>query len=264
MSGLPGRLDGRHACRRRPAPGRPAPMPRMSTAPCSTPCRQRWRRATPTSTTTARLTMSGGHPAVEQQDGEGEGGAGAGAAPPAVAAEGDQVADDDAGQHGQRPADGAGREERVAAGEGPVEAGAEDERRPPRRPPRAARARTGAGRCSAPGRPEAASAVRCGGVPRRSRCTVRWRAPPRPDAPKAARPHRLARHAPVARRSRESGAALSVGSIPVPLTAGGAHATRPDARQPSTAPRWKTLPLARQEQGDAPTAAGHGRCTPQQ
>ncbi len=70
----------------------------------------------------------GGDPAVEQQDAEGEGGARAGAAPPAGAAEGDQVADDDAGQDGQRPADRAGREERVVAGERPEEAGAEDER----------------------------------------------------------------------------------------------------------------------------------------
>ncbi len=70
---------------------------------------------------------AGRDPAVEQQDRQGEGGAGAGAAPPAGAAEHDQMADDDAGEHGQRPAGGAGREERVAAGERPVEAGAQHE-----------------------------------------------------------------------------------------------------------------------------------------
>src|SRR5207253_2539346 len=69
----------------------------------------------------------GGHPAVQQEHGEGEGGAGARAAPPAGAAERHQVADDDAGQHGQRPADGTGREECVVFAEGAVEAGAEDE-----------------------------------------------------------------------------------------------------------------------------------------
>ncbi len=69
----------------------------------------------------------GGHPAVQQQDGEGEGRAGARAAPPAGTAERDQVADDDADQDGQRPAGGTGRKERVVPGEGPVEAGAQDE-----------------------------------------------------------------------------------------------------------------------------------------
>ncbi len=63
--------------------------------------------------------QDGGQPAVEEQDGEGEGRAGARAAPPAVAAEGDQVADDDAGQDRQRPADGASREERLTFAEGP-------------------------------------------------------------------------------------------------------------------------------------------------
>ena len=51
--------DGTRAERGR-ARARAAPMPRMSTAPCSTPCRQRCRRATPTRTTTARLTRPAG------------------------------------------------------------------------------------------------------------------------------------------------------------------------------------------------------------
>ncbi|MGX1250026.1 hypothetical protein RKD48_002537 [Streptomyces ambofaciens] len=37
------------------------------------------------------------------------------------------MADDDAGQHGQGPADGAGREEGVSVAERPVETGAQDE-----------------------------------------------------------------------------------------------------------------------------------------
>lgn len=57
---------------------------------------------------------AGGHPAVQEQHREGEGGAGAGAAPPAVAAECDEMADDDAGEDRERPARGAVREERPA------------------------------------------------------------------------------------------------------------------------------------------------------
>ncbi|CAM5310249.1 hypothetical protein STANM309S_02206 [Streptomyces tanashiensis] len=68
---------------------------------------------------------SRGHPAVQQEDGEGEGGAGAGAAPPAVPAEGDQVADDEAGEDGEGPAGDAAGEESVAGADGSLEPGDE-------------------------------------------------------------------------------------------------------------------------------------------
>ncbi len=61
--------------------------------------------------------QDGGHPAVQQEDGEGQGRARARAAPPAVAAEGDQVAHDDTGQDRQGPADGAFREQGPAGAE---------------------------------------------------------------------------------------------------------------------------------------------------
>ncbi|ESU47394.1 hypothetical protein P376_4633 [Streptomyces sp. HCCB10043] len=64
--------------------------------------------------------QDGRQPAVQQEHGEGEGGAGAGAAPPAVAAEGHQMADDDPGEHGEGPADHPVREERLALLDGPV------------------------------------------------------------------------------------------------------------------------------------------------
>ncbi len=71
----------------------------------------------------------GGHPAVEQQDGEGQGGAGARAAPPAVPAEGDQMADDDAGEDRQRPAYGTAGEQRVTFAESDDDARGEREAR---------------------------------------------------------------------------------------------------------------------------------------
>ncbi len=71
--------------------------------------------------------QDGREPAVQQEHGEGEGGAGAGAAPPPVAAEGDQVADDDAGEDGERPADRPVREERVAPLDRPVRADRQQE-----------------------------------------------------------------------------------------------------------------------------------------
>ncbi len=66
-----------------------------------------------------------GHPAVEEQHGEGEGRAGTGAAPPAVAAERDQMADDYPGEHGERPAGAPVREEGVPPAHRPVETGRE-------------------------------------------------------------------------------------------------------------------------------------------
>ncbi len=66
--------------------------------------------------------QDGGHPAVQQQYGEGQRGAGAGAAPPAVAAERDQVADDDAGQYGEGPAGRAAGEQRAPPGHHPGDA----------------------------------------------------------------------------------------------------------------------------------------------
>ena len=101
----------------------------MSTAPCSSALPPAVPAGDADEDDDGEADHPGGHPAVQQQHGEGEGGAGAGAAPPAVAAEGDEMADDDAGEHGEGPADGAGREEGVLPGERPVEAGAQDERR---------------------------------------------------------------------------------------------------------------------------------------
>lgn len=76
------------------------------------------------------------------------------------------------------------------------------------------------------------------------------------------------------RRSRESGATLSVGSIPVPLTAGGARATRPvapdnlngtasenpprvRARQAHTSTVGRTRLLRAAVDGGCPNATGH-------
>ena len=132
----------------------------------------------------------GGHPAVQQQHGEGEGRAGARTAPPAGTAERHQVADDDTDQDRERPAGGAGRKKRVVPGERPVEARAQDERG--RRDDRRGQRGPGhlllglvarhVGRGSGDGG-EAARAVA-----RPPRCTVRRRAPARPDALSAARP----------------------------------------------------------------------------
>ncbi len=73
--------------------------------------------------------QAGGHPAVQDQHGEGEGGAGARAAPPAVAAEGHEVADHDAGEDGEGPAGRPAGEQGVALAHGAVEAGGERDAR---------------------------------------------------------------------------------------------------------------------------------------
>ncbi|CAM5708333.1 hypothetical protein SVIOM74S_02061 [Streptomyces violarus] len=163
----------------------------------------------------------------------------------------------------------------MAAGEGAVEAGAQDEpgrrddrrgQRGPGQVPFRVGVLAGEARCvlgdrlaRRRGRPRA---------PRRRALSAVYRPTARTPAPgrPAGRPvPRTARHTTAMRlrRSREPGTALSVGSIPVPLTAGGAHAPRPGARQPSTARVGKPFPVLREHE-DAPTAAGHGRRTSQQ
>ncbi len=284
-------------------------MPSRSTAPCSTPCRQRPRRAMPTSTTTVRLTIPAAtqpyinstarvraapepvpphqrdRPSITRcptmmpvstardqptvPDGKS-------ACPPVNARRNPAPSTNPAaattavGNAGQ---DGC----RSLSASGPPGPPAEPACRRPDSPERDSLEPA----CPAPGNPEppcpAPEVTARTGSPPDDPPTPARPAPRASAAPAAVRPcapgcpagrpsPRPRRHATAIRRrrSREPGAALSVGSIPVPLTAGGAHATRPDARQPSAAPRWKAPPRTLHGYGVAPTATGHGRRTSQQ
>ncbi|GAA3082631.1 hypothetical protein GCM10020254_28790 [Streptomyces goshikiensis] len=68
---------------------------------------------------------SGRDPSVEEEGAEGEGGSRSGAAPPAVPAEGDEVADDDAGEQRERPAHRPAGKEGLTVGQRDDDAGEE-------------------------------------------------------------------------------------------------------------------------------------------